>query len=86
MGKLLIFVLLLILPVNAFSQVRGGYEIDITLNGLADSTVYLAYHLGDKQYIMDTLKLDRASHAVIDGQRGPAPGNLYDSSARAEVL
>jgi thiol-disulfide isomerase/thioredoxin len=68
MIKLQILVLLLIMPVVASSQAKGGYEIDITLEGLKDSTVYLAYHLGDKQYIKDTLKLDANGHCIDKGK------------------
>ncbi len=39
-------------------QLKKGYEIGVTIPELADSTVFLAYHLGDKQYIKDTLSLD----------------------------
>lgn len=52
----------------SFSQQKNGYEIDITIRGLQDSVVYLAYHLGDKQYIKDTLKLDNAGHVLVMGQ------------------
>jgi peroxiredoxin len=48
-------------------QVKQGYEISITISGLADSTVYLAYHLGDKQYLRDTLKLDSRANGVLKG-------------------
>ena len=53
-----IFFIILFLSVTAFSfgQLKNGYDIDITINGLRDSTVYMAYHLGDKQYIKDTIK------------------------------
>ena len=69
MGKFFITVLLSILPAMVFSQLKGGYEIEITLDGLPDSTVYLAYHLGDKQYIKDTLKLDRSGHGIFRGRK-----------------
>jgi hypothetical protein len=68
MRKLIILGLLLILPAISFGQLRNGYEIDLTINGLPDSTVYLAYHLGDKQYIKDTIKLNRYGHGIIHGR------------------
>jgi thiol-disulfide isomerase/thioredoxin len=67
MRKFFLFILLSIVPALSFGQLKNGYEIDITINDLQDSTVYLAYHLGDKQYIKDTIKLDRAGHGIIRG-------------------
>ena len=55
---------------------KTGYEIDITIRGLQDSTIFLAYHLGDKQYIKDTVKLDLKGHAVIKGQE-TLPEGIY---------
>ncbi len=76
MGKFFIALLLSVLPVMVFGQLKSGYEIEITLDGLPDSTVFLAYHLGDKQYIKDTLKLDRSGHGVFNGKEA-LPQGLY---------
>jgi len=76
MGKLFIAIMLAALPSLAFGQVRNGYEIEVTLEGLPDSTVFLAYHLGDKQYIKDTLKLDRTGHGIFKGKES-LPQGLY---------
>ena len=59
-----------------YGQLKNGYEIDITINGLQDSTVFLAYHLGDKQYIKDTLKLDRTGHGIVSGHE-TLPQGIY---------
>jgi thiol-disulfide isomerase/thioredoxin len=76
MGKFFISVLLLIFPALLFSQSKAGYDIGITLDGLPDSTVFLAYHLGDKQYIKDTLKLDQDGHGVFRGDE-TLPQGIY---------
>jgi thiol-disulfide isomerase/thioredoxin len=76
MGKFFCTLLLSILPVLSFSQTKGGYEIAISLDGLPDSTVYLAYHLGDKQYIKDTIKLDRSGSAKVRGKEA-LPQGIY---------
>ena len=60
----------------AHGQVKNGYDISVTINGLPDSTVYLAYHLGDKQYLKDTLKLDRHGHGVLKGAES-LPQGIY---------
>jgi thiol-disulfide isomerase/thioredoxin len=76
MRKILPALFSLFFPVLACAQQTSGYEVDITLNGLADSTVYMAYHLGDKQYIKDTIKLDRTGHGLVKG-RETLPQGIY---------
>jgi thiol-disulfide isomerase/thioredoxin len=68
--------LLVIISLSVFGQMKNGYDIDITIRGLEDSTVFLAYHLGDKQYIKDTLKLDKNGHGKLLGNE-PLPGGIY---------
>ncbi len=67
MKKTIITIFFSIISIYSFSQLKSGYEIDITINGLKDSSVYLAYHLGDKQYIKDTISLDKEGHSVFSG-------------------
>jgi len=74
MKKHLLVLLCSFLPGLVFSQLKPGYEINITINGLRDSSVYLAYHLGDKQYINDTIKLDKNGKAVLKGQQQLSQG------------
>ncbi|HKK42858.1 MAG TPA: redoxin domain-containing protein [Bacteroidales bacterium] len=69
-----IFLFLLFLPGWISGQSTDGYRIDITVHGIADSTVYLAYHFGDKQYIKDTLKLDNNGHGVLEGSEANPEG------------
>lgn len=63
------FILLLILPIVqlTYAQKTETYEISVSINDLKDSTVYLAYHYGDKQYLKDTLKLDKNGLGVFKG-------------------
>jgi len=67
---------LLIFPTLLFCQIKGGYEIKLRINGLSDSTVYLAYHYGDKQYLKDTLKLDSTGSGILKGSE-PLPQGIY---------
>jgi thiol-disulfide isomerase/thioredoxin len=76
MRKAFYLLLLLLVPTVSFAQLKSGYEIDITIKDLQDSTLFLAYHLGDKQYIKDTLKLDRTGHAVVHGKE-TLPQGIY---------
>jgi thiol-disulfide isomerase/thioredoxin len=76
MKKTLITLLFIIISSSSFSQLKNGYEIDITILGLQDSTVFLAYHLGDKQYLKDTIKLDRTGHGIVSGKEA-LPQGIY---------
>jgi thiol-disulfide isomerase/thioredoxin len=76
MGRFFFAVLLWVFTTLVYGQSKSGYKIEITLDGLPDSTVFLAYHLGDKQYIKDTLKLDRSGHGIFQGKE-TLPQGLY---------
>jgi thiol-disulfide isomerase/thioredoxin len=76
MKKIILAVFLISLAAVSSSQLKSGYEIDVTISGLQDSTIYLAYHLGDKQYLKDTVKLDKAGHTIIKGNE-PLPYGIY---------
>jgi thiol-disulfide isomerase/thioredoxin len=75
--KKFIFVLFLVLMPHFLSaQLKSGFEIGISIHGLRDSSVYLAYHYGEKQYIKDTLILDKAGHGILQGQES-LPQGIY---------
>jgi len=75
--KNLIFCLLLLSTAFCSSgQTHNGYEISVNVSGLSDSTIFLAYHFGDKQYIQDTVVLDSRGNAVFSGQEA-LPQGIY---------
>jgi len=76
MRKIIFTVLLLLISASSFCQLKNGYEIDITINGLEDSTIFMAYYLGDKQYIKDTLKLDKTGQGKFVGEEA-LPEGIY---------
>jgi thiol-disulfide isomerase/thioredoxin len=76
MRKLIFSILLSLVPVFLSGQLKNGYEINVTIRDLQDSTVFLAYHLGDKQYIKDTAKLDRSGNGIFRGQQ-TLPQGIY---------
>ncbi|MDP3002072.1 MAG: thioredoxin-like domain-containing protein [Bacteroidales bacterium] len=76
MKNIFFAVLLSMVSAFSFSQLKNGYKIDITIRGLQDSAIYLAYHLGDKQYINDTIRLDKAGHGIVLGQE-VLPQGIY---------
>jgi thiol-disulfide isomerase/thioredoxin len=55
---------------------KEGYEIAVNISGLQDSTIFLAYHLGDKQYIKDTINLDSKGKAIFSGEK-TLPQGIY---------
>jgi hypothetical protein len=67
MKKLKLAFLLLFLPYILSAQLKPGFNIAVTIHGLKDSSIYLAYHFGEKQYIKDTIKLDNSGHGIVKG-------------------
>ncbi len=76
MRKSIFFLILFLLPVSVLSQLKNNYEISLAISGLPDSSVYLAYHFGDKQYLTDTVKLDGKGHGVFSGKEN-LPQGIY---------
>jgi len=72
MKKSIFGLLFAIMAVQGFCQAQGGYNIQVNISGLRDSSIYLAYHFGDKQYLTDTAILDsKGTGAFIDEKRLP---------------
>ena len=69
-------ILLLLISATSTSQSKGGYNIAVTIAGLKDSAIYLAYHYGDKQYIKDTVNLDKKGFGIFIDQT-PLPQGIY---------
>jgi len=76
MKKCLTGLVFLLFTATSWCQLRNNLEISVTVSGLQDSSVYLAYHFGDKQYIKDTITLDKKGHAVISGPE-KLPQGIY---------
>jgi thiol-disulfide isomerase/thioredoxin len=76
MRSILFIIILSLIPIISAGQLRKGYEISFIINGLPDSTIYLAYHLGDKQYIRDSVKIDKSGHGLFSGTES-LPQGIY---------
>jgi thiol-disulfide isomerase/thioredoxin len=76
MRRISFIILLHLFSVLAVGQIKKGYEISFNIAGLSDSTVYLAYHLGDKQYLKDSLKIDKSGHGLFSGTES-LPEGIY---------
>ncbi|MDP4221676.1 MAG: thioredoxin-like domain-containing protein [Bacteroidota bacterium] len=74
----LIFSLFLLTGISICTgaQLNNGYEINVIISGLQDSSIYLAYHLGDKQYVKDTVKLNSLGSGVFIGNEH-LPEGIY---------
>jgi thiol-disulfide isomerase/thioredoxin len=57
-------------------QDKQGYEIKVSIPELQDSTIFLGYHFGDKQYLKDTLKLDNSGSGMFSGTE-TLPQGIY---------
>jgi len=68
MKRILIPSLFLLIACSLSGQEKSGHEISITIRGLADSTIYLGYHYGDKQFIRDTIRLDKTASGKFSGK------------------
>lgn len=64
---------LFLIPPKVYSQ---GHEINITVVGAADSTLFFAYNYGDKKFVRDTLVADQNGTIVVKGDEN-LPGGVY---------
>jgi len=60
--------LVLTIPTLTMAQQREGYGIRIAIDGLQGNEIYMAYHLGEKQYIKDTLRRQADGHFIFQGK------------------
>jgi peroxiredoxin len=67
-------VLCFVLPL--LSQKSNGYEIKIQINGFKQNEIYMAYHLGEKQYIKDTIKQQADGSFLFKGD-SPLESGIY---------
>lgn len=58
------------------ASAQQGYEIEVDLKGYAEDVLYLGYHYGNKQYLLDTVEADAPGHFVFKGEE-PLEGGVY---------
>ncbi|TVQ87230.1 MAG: DUF5106 domain-containing protein [Bacteroidetes bacterium] len=51
-----------------------GYQIDVQVAGVSDTTSFLAYHFGNRQYILDTVNVDSEGRFRFAGDERLDPG------------
>lgn len=67
--------IILLLSTLSFGQ-SAGYEIKVKLKPLKNKPVYLGYHYGDNQYVVDTAMLNNNSEAIFKKNR-KLPEGMY---------
>ncbi len=55
---------------------KKGYQIDVTVQGISDTTALLAYHFGNRQYIQDTVDVDQHGQFTFKGDE-PLDRGMY---------
>ncbi len=63
-------------PVYEQFEQKDGYEIKVKINNLKDTTIYLAFYLGDKTYMKDTTQLDANGEGVFKSDSS-LPQGIY---------
>lgn len=74
-SKLRIFIIAAVVLLIS-NRIHAQYEITVQIDNLTDSTIYLGYYFGDKQYAKDTAQLDSYGEAVFSSTDTLA-GGLY---------
>src|SRR6186713_1739918 len=69
--KITLFVLI---TTTGFAQ--QGYNIKFHVQGLKDTTAYLAHYYSDSQYIRDTARVNSKGEFAFDGKT-PLPQGVY---------
>lgn len=63
-------------PVYEEFEKKGGYEIKVKINSLKDTTIYLAFYLGNNTYMKDTTVLD-ANGVGVFASDSALPQGIY---------
>lgn len=74
--KKFLLTLLAIYAISLTSAFSQAYKIELKVNGIKDSSVYLAYHFGNKKYVKDTLRLNSQGAGIFTGNE-KLPGGIY---------
>ncbi|MBO9698698.1 MAG: DUF5106 domain-containing protein [Sporocytophaga sp.] len=73
---LIFFVILHFAVVALASEGQPTYSFKFKVNGLSNTSCFLAYHYGDKKYLKDTAKVDAEGNFTFEGNN-PLDGGAY---------
>lgn len=62
-------ILLAISGLTGLTSAQQGYNISVSISGAENSFLTIGYHMGDKQYVRDTLQTDSQGHAIYKGDK-----------------
>ena len=68
------FITLCIVLLSSQLSAQNGYDIKFKINGLKDTTAYLAYYFGSGQYYKDTTMVNDKGEAFFEGNDTLAHG------------
>lgn len=74
--KKCLFLAFVLMNLNGFGQTEG-YRIEVVMEGLEDTVVYLGNHFGPKKYLQDTAKLGAGGRLVFEGDRRLKTGMYF---------
>lgn len=74
MRNLILLAILILTSTSVSSQ--NAYEIKANIKPYKTGYLYLAYHFGNKQYLLDSAKIDPSGNAVFAGAE-KLPGGIY---------
>ncbi len=75
--KKLVFLLFVCIQFCNTAFAKDGYEIKVKLDNYAEKQLVLGFHLGDKQYIKDTVTADKDGFFVFKNEKEELPGGIY---------
>jgi thiol-disulfide isomerase/thioredoxin len=76
MRRELLLILIFTFSASISSGQTGGHRIEIRSEGLAGEELYFAYHMGNRQFISDTVTINEAGVGLVSGDE-PLPGGVY---------
>lgn len=65
--KRTLIILSIFMVISSISCAQKGYRIEVQIEGIADTTLLLGYHLGEKKFVADTAKVNSRGIAVFEG-------------------
>lgn len=69
-------IIILLFCVSQSFLYAQGYKIDVQIKQLADSNIYLGYHYGNEQYVIDTAHLNKSGIGIFEGKNA-LPVGVY---------
>ena len=53
----------------SITQIQAQYKIETHIKPLSETDIYLGYHYGNEQFVIDTCHLDKAGKGVFTGKK-----------------